>query len=67
MFSLVERLEKPSYLFQGKTSISLQTPLTVFSIAGLDEALYPLMIYAVENFLSRNRAVTLRALPPVPH
>jgi hypothetical protein len=56
-FSFGERLEKVSYLFKDSTSLSLEKPLTVFSIKDLDEAHYPFMIYAVKNFLNRNRAL----------
>lgn len=56
-FSFVERLEKAAYLFRDTTEVSLEKPLTVFSIKELDEARYPLMIYAVKNFLNRNRSL----------
>jgi hypothetical protein len=55
--SLIERLEKASYLFSGQTSISLEKPLTVFSIRELDEKWYPLMTFTVQNFLMRHRAL----------
>ncbi len=55
--SLIERLEKASYLFGGQTSISLEKPLTVFSIRELDEKWYPLMTFTVQNFLMRHRAL----------
>jgi hypothetical protein len=55
-YSLIERLERPSYLFKHPTGVAINRPLTVFSVKGLDETLYPLMIYTVKNFLSRNRA-----------
>jgi hypothetical protein len=55
--SLIERLEKASYLFVGQTSISLEKPLTVFSIHDLDEKWYPLMTFTVQNFLMRHRAL----------
>jgi Helicase HerA, central domain len=55
--SLIERLEKASYLFSGQTSISLEKPLTVFSIYELDEKWYPLMTFTVQNFLMRHRAL----------
>jgi hypothetical protein len=55
--SLVERLEKASYLFSGQTSVSLEKPLTVFSIRELDEKWYPLMTFTVQNFLMRHRAL----------
>lgn len=54
--SLLERLEKATYLFQGPTSISLEKPLTLFSIKGLDEKWFALMTYVVQNFLLRHRA-----------
>src|SRR5260370_4412517 len=54
---LIERLEKASYLFSGQTSISLEKPLTVFSIRELDEKWYPLMTFTVQNFLMRHRAL----------
>jgi predicted DNA-binding protein (UPF0251 family) len=55
--SLIERLEKASYLFGGQTSISLDKPLTVFSIRELDEKWYPLMTFTVQNFLMRHRVL----------
>ena len=55
--SLIERLEKASYLFGGQTSISREKPLTVFSIRELDEKWYPLMTFTVQNFLMRHRAL----------
>jgi hypothetical protein len=55
--SLIERLEKASYLFVGQTSVSLEKPLTVFSIRELDEKWYPLMTFTVQNFLMRHRAL----------
>jgi hypothetical protein len=55
--SLLERLEKAAYLFQGPTSISLEKPLTIFSIKGLDEKWFALMTYVVQNFLLRHRAI----------
>ncbi len=55
--SLVERLEKASYLFSGQTSVSLEKPLTVFSIRELYEKWYPLMTFTVQNFLMRHRAL----------
>ncbi len=55
--SLIERLEKASYLFGGQTSISLEKPLTIFSIRELDEKWYPLMTFTVQNFLLRHRAL----------
>jgi len=55
--SLIERLEKASYLFSGQTSISLEKPLTAFSIRELDEKWYPLMTFTVQNFLMRHRAL----------
>lgn len=55
--SLIERLEKASYLFCGETSIQLEKPLTIFSIHDLDEKWYPLMTFVVQNFLYRHRAL----------
>lgn len=56
--SLLERLEKASYLFQaGQTTVSLEKPLTIFSIKGLDEKWFALMTYVVQNFLMRHRAL----------
>jgi hypothetical protein len=56
--SLLERLEKVSYLFQGgQTSVSLDTPLTIFSIKELDEKWYALMTYVVQTFVMRHRAL----------
>ncbi len=55
--SLIERLEKASYLFSGETSIRLHKPLTIFSIHDLDEKWYPLMTFVVQNFLYRHRAL----------
>jgi hypothetical protein len=56
--SLIERLERASYLFiKGQTSISLEKPLTVFSIHELHEKWYPLMTFTVQNFLMRHRAL----------
>ncbi|GCE09191.1 hypothetical protein KDAU_65200 [Dictyobacter aurantiacus] len=56
--SLLERLEKASYLFQtGQTSVSLEKPLTIFSIKGLDSKWFALMTYVVQNFLQRHRAL----------
>ncbi|BCL83598.1 hypothetical protein ccbrp13_60630 [Ktedonobacteria bacterium brp13] len=55
--SLLERLGNASYLFQGQTSISLEKPLTIFSIKGLDSKWFALMTYVVQNFLMRHRAL----------
>ena len=55
--SLLERFEKAAYLFQGPTSISLEKPLTIFSIKELDEKWFALMTYVVQNFLMRHRAL----------
>lgn len=55
--SLLERLEKASYLFAGQTSASIEKPLTIFSIHELDEKWYPLMTFVVQNFLLRHRAL----------
>jgi hypothetical protein len=54
--SLLERLERVAYLFKGETTIALNRKLSVFSIHDLDETFYPLMIWAVRNFVARNRA-----------
>lgn len=56
--SLLERLEKASYLFPtGQTSISIEKPLTIFSIRELDEKWYALVTCVVQNFLMRHRAL----------
>jgi hypothetical protein len=55
--SLIERLERASYLFSGQTSVSIDKPLTVFSIHELHERWYPLMTYTVQNFIMRHRAL----------
>ena len=55
--SLIERLEKASYLFSGQTSVSIEKPLTIFSIRELDEKWYALMTFVVQNFLMRHRAL----------
>lgn len=55
--SLLERLEKAAYLFQGQTSVSIDKPLTIFSIHDLDEKWYALMTFTVQNFLMRHRAL----------
>jgi hypothetical protein len=56
--SLLERLEKAAYLFQGgQTSISLEKPLTIFSIKELDSKWFALMTYIIQNFLMRHRAL----------
>ena len=55
--SLLERLERAKYLFSGQTSISLEKPLTIFSIHELKEDWYPLVTYIVQNFLLRHRAL----------
>lgn len=55
--SLIERLEKASYLFSGQTSVSIDKPLTIFSIHDLDEKWYALMTFVVQNFLMRHRAL----------
>src|SRR5207248_1460467 len=41
----------------GQTSISLEKPLTVFSIHELNDKWYPLMTFTVQNFLMRHRAL----------
>jgi len=55
--SLLERLERATYLFSGQTSISIEKPLTVFSIHDLAKKWYPLLTYTVQNFLTRHRAL----------
>lgn len=56
--SLLERLEKASYLFAaGQTGISIEKPLTIFSIRELDEKWYALVTCVVQNFLMRHRAL----------
>jgi hypothetical protein len=55
--SLIERLASASYLFSGATSVSIDKPLTVFSIRELDEKWYALMTFTVQNFLMRHRAL----------
>ena len=55
--SLIERLEKALYLFPGQTTISINKPLTVFSIHEMDEKWYPLMTLVVQNFLYRHRTL----------
>jgi Helicase HerA, central domain len=56
--SLLERLEKAAYLFPaGQTSISLEKPLTIFSIKEVDPKWFALMTYVVQNFLLRHRAL----------
>jgi Helicase HerA, central domain len=55
--SLIERFERASYLFSGQTSVSIDKPLTVFSIHNLAEKWYPLMTYIVQNFIMRHRSL----------
>src|SRR5205823_2600918 len=55
--SFIERLERATYLFSGQTSISIEKPLTIFSIHDLKEDWYPLATYIVQNFLMRHRAL----------
>ncbi len=56
--SLLERLESAAYLFEGgHTSISLSKPLTIFSTKEVEPRWYPLMMYVVQNFLMRHRAL----------
>ncbi|WP_201374753.1 hypothetical protein [Ktedonobacter robiniae] len=56
--SLLERFEKAAYLFQaGQTSVSLEKPLTIFSIKEVHPKWYALMTYVVQNFLTRHRAL----------
>src|SRR5450755_1054282 len=55
--TLLERFEQVAYLFPGQTTIEITCPLTIFNIHTLDEKWYPLMIYVVQNFLQRHRAL----------
>lgn len=55
--ALLERFENIAYLFPGQTTISISHPLTIFNINKLDEKWYPLMIYVVQTFLQRHRAL----------
>ncbi len=55
--SLLERFENVAYLFPGQTAVSISCPLTIFNINKLDEKWYPLMVYVVQNFLQRHRAL----------
>ncbi len=55
--ALLERFEQVAYLFPGQTTVRLSCPLTIFNINKLDEKWYPLMIYVVQNFLQRHRAL----------
>lgn len=55
--SLIEQLERAVYLFSGQTSVSIEKPLTIFSIRGLKSEWYPLATYVVQNFLTRHRAL----------
>jgi hypothetical protein len=55
--ALLERFEHVAYLFPGQTTVEICCPLTIFNITTLDEKWYPLMIYVVQNFLHRHRAV----------
>lgn len=56
--SFVECLEKVEHLFPAHdTTITLTTPLTVFNIKDLDSDWYSFMIYVVNNFLRRHRAL----------
>ena len=55
--ALLERFENVSYLFPGQTTVSINCPLTIFNINKLDEKWYPLMVYVVQNFLQRHRAL----------
>jgi hypothetical protein len=54
---LLERFEQVAYLFPSQSSVEITCPLTIFNISSLDEKWYPLMIYVVQNFLSRHRAL----------
>src|SRR6266487_1361018 len=55
--ALLERFENVAYLFPGQTTVEITCPLTIFNIHKLDEKWYPLMIYVVQNFLRRHRAL----------
>ncbi len=55
--ALLERFENVAYLFPGQTTVQINCPLTIFNINKLDEKWYPLMIYVVQNFLQRHRAL----------
>jgi len=55
--ALLERFEQVAYLFPGQTTVRLSCPLTIFNINKLDEKWYPLVIYVVQNFLQRHRAL----------
>jgi len=55
--ALLERFEHVAYLFPGQTTVEITCPLTIFNITTLDEKWYPLLIYVVQNFLHRHRAV----------
>ncbi|HEU5381882.1 MAG TPA: DUF87 domain-containing protein, partial [Ktedonobacteraceae bacterium] len=55
--ALLERFENVAYLFPGQTTVEINCPLTIFNINKLDEKWYPLMIYVVQNFLQRHRAL----------
>lgn len=55
--ALLERFENVVYLFPGQTTVEITCPLTIFNINKLDEKWYPLMIYVVQNFLQRHRAL----------
>jgi hypothetical protein len=54
---LLERFETVAHLFPGQTTVQIECPLTIFNINKLDEKWYPLMIYVVQNFLQRHRAL----------
>ncbi len=55
--ALLERFENVAFLFPGQTTVEINCPLTIFNINTLDEKWYPLMIYVVQNFLQRHRAL----------
>jgi len=55
--ALLERFETVAHLFPGQTTVQIECPLTIFNINKLDEKWYPLMIYVVQNFLQRHRAL----------
>jgi hypothetical protein len=55
--ALLSRFEHLAYLFPGQTRVEIRCPLTIFNIHDLDTTWYPLMMYVVQNFLHRHRAL----------
>lgn len=55
--TLVERFENVAYLFPGQTAVQFGKPLIIFNINKLDEKWYPLMVYVIQTFLMRHRAL----------